>query len=79
MRVLRNEGINCGGKKITNSLEELHFGVEICGNAVGEKRKSEKVMAIVITLGKEGMQTICEYGPQIGKADTKKVKNGRIC
>ena len=29
-------------------------------------RKSDKVMAIVLTLGREVMRMICAYGPQSG-------------
>ena len=36
-------------------------------------RKSDKMMAIIITLGKGGMRTTCEYGPQIGRPDTEKM------
>ena len=35
---------------------------EISGNAVKVRRKSDRAMAIVLTLGREVMQTICAYG-----------------
>ena len=37
---------------------------EISGNVVEVKRKSDRVMAIVLTLGREVMRIICAYGPQ---------------
>ena len=46
---------------------------EISGNVVGVRRKSDRVMAIVLTLGREMMRIICAYGPQSGRLDPKKV------
>ena len=46
---------------------------QISGNVVEVKRKINKVMAIVLTLGREVIQIICAYGPQTGKQDTEKV------
>ena len=36
---------------------------EISGNIVEVRRKSDRVMAIVVTLGREVMRVICAYGP----------------
>ena len=47
---------------------------EISGNAVEVRRKSDKVMAIVLTLGREVMRIICAYGPQSGRPDAEKVR-----
>ena len=38
------------------------------------RRKSDRVMAIVLTLGREVMRIICAYGPQSGRPDTEKVR-----
>ena len=38
------------------------------------KRKSDRVMAIVLTLGSEVMRVICVYGPQSGRPDAEKVR-----
>ena len=46
---------------------------EISGNVVEVRRKSDRVMAIVLTLGKEVMGVICAYGPQSGRPDAEKV------
>ena len=46
---------------------------EISGNVVEVRRKSDRVMAIVLTLGKEVMRVICAYGPQRGRPDAEKV------
>ena len=56
-------------------LEGLEISVkeEISGNAVEVRRKSDKVMATVQTVGGEVMRIICAYGPQSGRPDTKKV------
>ena len=47
---------------------------EISGNIVKVRRKNNRVMAIVLTLGREVMQIICAYGPQSGRPDRKKVR-----
>ena len=47
---------------------------EISGNVVKVRRKSDKVMAIVLTLGREVMRIICAYGPQSGRPDAEKVR-----
>ena len=46
---------------------------EICGNVVEVRRKSDRIMAIVLTLGREVMRVICAYGPQSGRLDAEKV------
>ena len=46
---------------------------EIYGNNVEVRRKSDRVMAIVLTLGREVMHIICAYGPQSRKPGTEKV------
>ena len=47
---------------------------EISGNVVEVRRKSDRVMAIVRTLGGEVMRVICAYGPQSGRSDAEKVR-----
>ena len=46
---------------------------KISGNAVEVRRKSDRVMAIVLILGREVMRVICAYGPQSGRTDAEKV------
>ena len=46
---------------------------EISGNVVEVRRKSDQIMAIVLTLGREVMRVICAYGPQSGRPDEEKV------
>ena len=46
---------------------------EISGNVVEVRRKSDRVMTIVLTLGREVMHVICAYGPQSGRPDAEKV------
>ena len=46
---------------------------EISGNVVEVRRKSDRVMAIVLTLGREVMCIICGYRPQSGRPDAEKV------
>ena len=46
---------------------------EISGNVVEVRKKSDRVMAIALTLGREVMRVICEYGPQSGRPDAEKV------
>ena len=43
---------------------EILVKEEIPGNVVEVRRKSDRVMAIVLTLGRKVMQIICAYGPQ---------------
>ena len=38
---------------------------EISGNVVEVRRKSDRVMAIVPTLGREVMRVICVMGPKV--------------
>ena len=47
---------------------------EISEKVVEVKRKSVRVMAIVLTLGREVMRIICAYGPQSGRPDAEKVR-----
>ena len=47
---------------------------EISGNVVEVRRKSDRVMAIVQTLGREVMRVICANGPQSGRPDAEKVR-----
>ena len=45
---------------------------EISGNVVEIRRKRNRMMAIVLTLGREVMQVICVNGPQSRRPDTEK-------
>ena len=47
---------------------------KISGNVVEVRRKSERVMAIVLTLGREVMRVICAYKPQSGRPNAEKVR-----
>ena len=47
---------------------------EISGNVVEVRRKSDRVIVIVLTLGREVMRVICAYGPQSGRSDAGKVR-----
>ena len=47
---------------------------EISGNVVEVRRKSERVVAFVLTLGREMMRIICAYRPQSGRPDAGKVR-----
>ena len=47
---------------------------EIFTNVAKIRRKKDRVMAIVLTLGRELMQIICVYRPQSGRPDTEKVR-----
>ena len=46
---------------------------EISGNVVEVRRKSDRVMAIVLTLFREVIQIICAYWLQSGRLDSEKV------
>ena len=46
---------------------------EIFGIVVEVRRKSDRIMAIVLTFGSEVMRVICVYGPQSGRSDAEKV------
>ena len=45
---------------------------KISGNVLEVRRKSDSVMAIALTLGREVMQIICVYGIQSGRPYTEK-------
>ena len=47
---------------------------EISGNVVEVRRKSDRVMEIVLTLVREVMRIIGAYGPQSGRPHTEKVR-----
>ena len=47
---------------------------EISGNVVEIGRKRDRVMAIVLTLGREVIHIICMFGPQSGRPDAEKVR-----
>ena len=47
---------------------------EISGNVVEIRRKSDRVMAIVLTLGREVIRIICAFGPQSERPVTEKVR-----
>ena len=47
---------------------------EISGNVVEVKRKSDRVMAIVLNIGREVMCIICVYEPQSGRPEAEKVR-----
>ena len=46
---------------------------EISGNVVEVRRKSDRVMAVVLTLGRKVIRIICAHEPQSGRPDTEKV------
>ena len=47
---------------------------EVSGNVVEVERKSDRVLAIVLTFGREVMRIVCAYGPQSGRPDREKVR-----
>ena len=47
---------------------------EIFGNAVEVPRKSDRVMAIVLTLSKEVMRIFFAFGPQSKRPDAEKIR-----
>ena len=47
---------------------------EISGNVLEVRRKSDRVMAIVLTLVRELILVISAYGPQSGRPDAEKVR-----
>ena len=53
---------------------EILVKEEISGNVVKVRRKSGRVMVIVLTIGKEVMRIICAYGPQSERPDAEKVR-----
>ena len=50
---------------------------EISGNVVEVRRKSDRVMAIVLTLFREVIQIICAYGLQSGRRG--RLDSGKVC
>ena len=52
---------------------EILVSEKICLNVVEIRRKSDKMMAIVLTFGREVMQIICGYGPQSRRPKLEKV------
>ena len=46
---------------------------EISENVVEVRRRSDRVMAIVLILGKELVRILCAYAPQSGRPDSEKV------
>ena len=52
---------------------EILVKEEISGNVIKVRRKSNRVMAIVLTFEKEVMRMICAHGPRSGWPDTEKV------
>ena len=46
---------------------------EIFGNVVEVRKKSDRVTAVVLTLGREVIRIICAYGLQSGRPDKEKV------
>ena len=61
-------GIDAGFGKAGILVKE-----EIFGSVVEARRKSDRVMAILLTLVGEVMRIICAYVPQSGRPDTEKV------
>ena len=47
---------------------------EFCENVVEVRRRSDRVMTIVITAGKDLVRIVCAYGPQSGRPDSEKVQ-----
>ena len=47
---------------------------KISGNVVEVRRKTDGVMAIVLTLGREVIRIICAYRPQSGRPGAEKVR-----
>ena len=62
-QVLNGQGV----RRISGFKAEYQEIVEV-------RRKSDRVMAIVLTLGGEVMQIVCAYGRQSGRPNTKKVR-----
>ena len=75
MWVLWDEGINWwSGNDAGFGGVGILVKEEISGNVVEVRRKSDRVMATVLTLGREVMRVICAYGPQSGRPDAEKVR-----
>ena len=49
---------------------------ELCEKIVEVRRKSDRVMAIMLVLEEEVIRVICAYTPQVGKSECKK---GQFC
>ena len=47
---------------------------EISGNVVEVRRKSDRVMAVALTLGREVIRIICAYRCQSRRLDKEKVR-----
>ena len=47
---------------------------EISENVLEVRRKSDRVITIALTSGREVMRIICAYGPQSGRPETEKVR-----
>ena len=64
--MLRDESISCGGQEIMQNREGVGVLMkeEISGNVVKVTRKSDRVITVVLTLGREVVQIICAYEPQ---------------
>ena len=45
---------------------------ELCSNVVEVRRRSDRVMSMVMMIGKEIMRVICAYGPQCGRSVAEK-------
>ena len=45
---------------------------ELCEKVVEVRRKSDRVMTVVMALEEEGVRVICVYGPQSGRTDAEK-------
>ena len=46
---------------------------KVSGNVVEVRRKSDRIMAVVLILDREVMHIICVHGPQSRRPDTEKV------
>ena len=57
----------------SEGIERNKVKEEISGNIVKVRRKRDRVMAIVPTLGGEVIRMLCVHGPQNGRSGTEKV------
>ena len=55
-----DEGINCGGL-------EILVKKELCEKVVDVRKKSDRVMTVVLAFGKQVIRVISAYGPQAGR------------
>ena len=46
--------------------------VELCEKVVEVRRRSDKVMTVVMVLEKEVLRIVCVYGPQSGRTAAEK-------